>query len=160
MIIPPNEALDKYVRKYIDSSFQVQQAGIDLSISKIYSFISYGSIDFDNKNRKLADSVEIKLENDEPTHLASGVYRIKTNELIELDNKTIGVFFPRSSLIRNGASVSAGLFDPGYKGYPEFLLTILNPNGLEVYKNARIGQIVFFRSRKKLSEYKGIYKNK
>ncbi len=157
MIIPPQHAIDKIISKYIDANKQIQQAGIDLTLKQIYTFISYGALDFDNTNRKLAENIELKWE-DDYLHLAPGCYKIKINELINLDNRTIGIFFPRSSLIRNGATIYSGLFDPGYRGHPELLLHVINPSGLEIYRNAKVGQIVLFRNRTKLGEYKGIYK--
>lgn len=157
MIVPPQQAIDKIIKDYVDADKQVQQAGIDLTVKHVYTFLSYGTIDFDNTNRKLADTMKLEWESGY-LHLASGCYKIKLNELINLDDRTIGIFFPRSSLIRNGATIYAGLFDPGYKGHPELLLHVINPSGLEIYKNAKVGQLVLFKNRKRLGEYKGIYK--
>lgn len=158
MIVPPSKVLDRVLFEYIDKNIQEQQAGIDLTLKDIYYFIGYGKVDFDNKHRKLAQILKIEFE--DKAHLSQGAYKITLNEYFKIDNRTIGIFFPRTSLLRNGVAIYSGLFDPGFEGYAEMLMHVINPNGIEIYKNARVGQIVFFRSRSNLKEYSGIYKTK
>ncbi|MEM0356630.1 MAG: hypothetical protein QXV16_00965 [Candidatus Anstonellales archaeon] len=156
MIIPPEQAIDRIVYEYLSKDLQIQQAGIDVTLKEIHYFVGYGSLDLDNKNRRLAKTIPIEIEGKE--HIAPGVYKIKLNEYFKLDRKTIGILFPRTTLLRNGVAIYAGLFDPGFEGYAEVLMHVINPNGVEIYENARIGQIVFIKNTKLLGEYRGIYK--
>lgn len=158
MIVPPSKVFDRIISEYIDRKIQEQQAGIDLTLKDVYYFIGYGRIDFDNKHRKLAQT--LKIEFDDKAHLSQGVYKISLNEYLKIDNRTLGIFFPRTSLLRNGVAIYSGLFDPGFEGYAEMLMHVINPNGIEIYRNARVGQIVFLRSRSSFREYSGIYRTK
>ncbi len=67
--------------------------------------------------------------------------------------------FTRTTLLRSGAKLGCALWDPGFEGMAEVLLSVLNPNGIRLKKNARIAQIVFFKLEKEARDlYNGIYK--
>jgi dUTP pyrophosphatase len=55
----------------------------------------------------------------------------------------MGHLYPRSSLVRMGCSLDAGLFDSGFVGRAQVLLTVKNPAGVKLYKNARVAQMVY-----------------
>ncbi len=125
----------------LDEDIQNQPAGVDLTVQKIESFKEPGTIDFDNSSRKIAQGVEHTGEK-----LAGGcAYRITYNEIIKVPDDAVGLIYPRSSLLRNGGHLVSAVWDPGYKGRGQGLLQVLNPHGLVVKKDARIGQIIFIR---------------
>jgi len=70
----------------------------------------------------------------------------------------MGIARPRSSLIRMGATVETSVWDPGYTGRSQSMLVVHNPNGIKIYQNARLVQIVFMTlTIKSESLYSGIY---
>ncbi len=151
MIIDPREALN-IIKPVLPD--QIQQAGIDLTLDTIYRFKGSGVLDFDNSKRKIAETEIIEFK--EYVDLNPGPYKIRFTEYFEIPNDTIGILFPRSTLLRNGCTINSGLFDPGFKGYGEVLLIAFNP--IRLYKKARIAQIVLFKNDKSFQEYSGIYK--
>jgi dUTP pyrophosphatase len=42
-----------------------------------------------------------------------------------------------------GCSLDAGLFDSGFCGRAQVLLTVKNPAGVKLYKNARVAQMTY-----------------
>ena len=51
---------DKLVSGFSDLKHQLQPAGIDLTLEKIYRFKTEGKIDFDNSERKLSETEEYR----------------------------------------------------------------------------------------------------
>jgi dUTP pyrophosphatase len=63
----------------------------------------------------------------------------------------------RSTLLRNGATVGTAVWDPGYQGRSSSLLTVHNPQGIQIKKNARIAQLVFYHTGEVEQGYTGVY---
>jgi len=138
----------------IDGDVQCQQAGIDLTVEKVERFTGAGRIDFDNSTRKIAGGEELR-----GNKLEGGTsYRITYNEKISVPGDAMGLVFPRSSLMRNGCHLVTAVWDPGYEGRGQGLLQVLNPRGVVLEENARVGQLVFFRLENEASGgYDGRY---
>ena len=65
---------------------------------------------------------------------------------------------PRSSLLRCGGALHAGVWDAGYQGRSQALLSVQNQAGLHLQQGARIAQMVFFRmSAPPAQGYRGRY---
>lgn len=156
MILTPEEVIKKGILNVHE--IQKQQAGIDLTLKSVHIFESAGAVDFDNSKRKRALTKEIPWDDENKIILGPGAYKITLNEHVKIPNNVVGVFFVRTSLIRNGAEVVAGLWDPGFEGTGEMLLVVHNPHGIVLYKNARIGQIMFIEENRQFKPYEGIYK--
>jgi dUTP pyrophosphatase len=91
-------------------------------------------------------------------YLKPGSFMVEFNETVDLPADVSSFVLPRSSILRSGAVVQAGLLDPGYSGAVGAILTVNNPNGLILGENARIAQWVFERLSKKASKgYSGKY---
>lgn len=107
---------------------QVQQVGIDCSL--ISSF---------------------KLQHGES-------HNVNFTEAVNLPINIFSLFYPRSSLSRQGVFVSTGVYDPGYQG--SVGCTIYNMSGREMKfeKGDRVGQMVFFRADA-ASSYDGKWQN-
>lgn len=69
----------------------------------------------------------------------------------------MGQLFVRSSLFRSGALLSAGVMDAGYTGAVGAMLQVVNPAGLRVYWEARLGQFVFHQMSEPVEGYDGVY---
>lgn len=144
------------ISEFIDE-LQFQPAGVDVTVKKIFRFKNSGVIDFDNSKRKVSDVEEIALS-EEPKLLEQGTYKVMINEYVKIPADIVGLCYPRSSLLRSGAFVNCAVWDPGYEGRSEFLLTILNKSGLSITKNARVAQLVFVRMENEAEElYRGTY---
>jgi dUTP pyrophosphatase len=139
------------------SDIQFQPCGVDLSLREIYSLEDEGSIDFDNKERKLSKTKKMEFAGDW-VHLKKGAYKIVYNEIVSIPDDCAGFGYPRSSLLRCGAFIHCAVWDPGYKGRSESLLIVSNENGIRLKKNARMIQLVFVKlDEKAKSLYSGKY---
>ena len=146
MIIIPNLNLPE---------IQVQQAGVDLTLDKIFEFTSKGQIDYDNSNRKIADTKELEFEDE--IFLKPGAYKVQLSEFIKIPEDCLGICLPRSTLLRCGATIHTAFWDPGYEGKSEILLVVYNPEGLILKKKARIAQMTFAKVEDAKGPYKGAY---
>ena len=150
------EAKPPLVQDMIDSSVQVGENGIDLSVGKIEKFTGYGMLGFGKDDRKEPTTEEINV--DKSVHLSKGAYRITYNEYVNIPKDLIAIARPRSTMLRYGATVSTALWDAGYEGQGKSLLTVQNEAGLVLQKNARIVQLVFLRLAKPVETgYTGTY---
>lgn len=160
MIISGNTVIYKnIVKNILNKELQTQPCGIDFTLKKIYKWKSSGIIDYDNKLRKIADKEEI-LFNDDIVDIQVGTYLVEFNETVEIPFDIMGQLFIRSTLFRSGAILSAGVMDSGYNGSVGCLLQVVNPYGIKIYKNAKIGQFVFHQMNEKVKNpYNGKYQN-
>ncbi len=152
---------NKLISNYINYDVQMQQAGFDLTVEKIYEWESIGSVDFDNVDRILPKISEIKVSKDWYI-LKQGSYMVEFKEKLNIPYNIAGYIVSRTSLNRCGAVIIAGLIDPGYQGYITTILEVLNKNGIRIKKRARIAQSVYFNtdSKDKNNTYKGFYRKK
>jgi dUTP pyrophosphatase len=188
MILPGSSLiLRKVVTKIISPALQSQPCGVDLTLKKIFTWTSAGTVDFDNSGRKAASTTELPFtlplsqvstsDQKLKDHVASeslqpranilgfinlprGYYLVEFNEVVDVPLDTMGQIFGRSSLFRSGALVNAGVMDSGYRGTVGALLQVANPAGLRLYQNARLAQIVFHLMTEPVEGYKGIYQGK
>ncbi|MBI5046456.1 deoxyuridine 5'-triphosphate nucleotidohydrolase [Candidatus Micrarchaeota archaeon] len=138
---------------------QFQPCGIDISMKEAYSFSSAGKIDFDNKERKISDTSPIPFGQNDFIHLAPGAYKVVFNEYVRIPKTVAGLCLPRSSLLRCGVTLECAVWDPGYEGRSEALLVVRNEHGVDLKRNAKIGQMIFIKlSEETTTEYSGIYK--
>jgi dUTP pyrophosphatase len=138
---------------------QFQPCGIDVTLREAYAFSSAGKIDFDNKERKIADCKKIEYK-DGWVALGKGAYKVTLNEMFKVPVDAAGVCLTRTTLIRNGAYLITGLWDPGFEGKVEMLLVVENPFGIRLKEHARVGKIYFLRMEGEAEQlYQGIYKN-
>lgn len=72
----------------------------------------------------------------------------------------MGQIFVRSSLFRSGALLNAGVMDCGYKGTVGALLQVVNPQGLRLWKDGRLAQLVFHQMCEVTKGYNGIYQGR
>lgn len=142
------------VRNFVDRSLQRQQAGVDLTVRTVEQFTEAGRVDFDNSSRVIASGKKVtgeKLEGGES-------YRLTYNEIISVPGNAAGLVFPRSSLMRNGCHLVTAVWDPGYEGRGQGLLQVLNPEGVVLDKDARVGQLIFLRLEEEVTDgYEGEY---
>ncbi|MCD6557621.1 MAG: deoxyuridine 5'-triphosphate nucleotidohydrolase [Candidatus Aenigmarchaeota archaeon] len=143
------------VQNMIDPAVQIQQAGIDLTIGKIFRLSGQGIVDFSNEKRRLPEYEEIKPKNGKWI-LPRGTYNATMNEFITLPNNIVALVFPRSSALVCGIEVHTAVWDPGYRGRGVLHLNV--QRDVTIYQNARIVQMIFMKTQP-TEEYNGAYKN-
>lgn len=153
------------VTGYMDLDIQLTPNGFDLTVASIHKFSGPGELDFSNKERVLPETKEIlpKKRNTDKFgwwNLPKGIYKISTNEIVNLPKDMIAISFPRSSLLRMGAFTHTGVWDAGFKGRSEFILLVENPRGIKIKQNARVTQLIFAGINETLSGYQGVYQDK
>jgi dUTP pyrophosphatase len=169
MILPGRVLIPKKIISKVRSAIiQPQPCGIDLTLKRILTWTSAGVVDFDNSKRKNAETREIIFESATDAaklsadfvNLGPGSFLVEFNEFVDTPLDVMGQVFVRSSLFRSGALMSAGVMDCGYKGAMGALLQVVNPNGLGLYKNARLAQMVFHEMSEPVEGYNGTYQGR
>lgn len=143
----------------LDEELQVQPAGIDMTLKEVRGFVSgqHGTLDFDNSRRKRPETAVIPFDKRDRVFLNRGSYLVKVDPIVTVPLNCVGTAKPRSSLCRMGCTIHSAIWDPGYKGESEFILQVLNLGGVELYKDARIAQLMFSRLDKDTFAYDGMY---
>lgn len=146
------------VESMIDPKMQTQMCGIELTLQRVERFASEGSLAYDNKERRLPETDEMKFDESGGIVLEMGAYIVTFNEIVNVPKDMAALARPRSSLLRMGAAMETALWDPGYRGRSQSLLVVHNPHGLRLKRNARLMQLVFFRlGRNAEKVYQGRY---
>ena len=144
----------------VDFDTQLQPNGVDMTLKAVMSIEGAGRIDFDNSERKISEHIELSFDGDGYIHLAPGSYSVKFNEVVHMPKDIAALGKTRSSLLRCGACLQTAVWDAGYSGRSESMLIVTNPLGIDLKKNARIMQLIFFRLESEGDKlYSGIYQN-
>jgi dUTP pyrophosphatase len=144
---------------YIDIDKQLQPAGFDLSLKEVHTYWGAGAIDFDNRERKLAPTRQLKPDDNGWYILREGCYMIVYNEAVKMPLNVVALARSRSTILRNAAAIETAVWDPGYQGRSSSLLVVHNPNGIRVKQDARVAQLVFFSTDDVEKGYSGVYQN-
>lgn len=113
--INPKEVVEQEIIKMCEFS-QIQQVGIDLSISEEV-FLNKG----ESKN-------------------------ILLNETISLPITMYATFHQRSSYSRKGVFMTTGVYDPGYAGSLGCTIYNMGDKEILIPKNERVGQLMVFKA--------------
>ena len=168
MILPKQHLEEAKIFEGLHAS-QFQPCGIDITLKEVYRFKSPGVIDFDNKERKISDVEPIPFDGGaegaaggstaDRVMLKPGAYKVIFNEYVRIPKNVAGLCLPRSSLLRCGVTLECAVWDPGYEGRSEALLVVRNEHGVNLKKNAKIGQMIFIRLAEDAKTlYSGQYK--
>ena len=133
------------ITSFIDLEEQLQPNGIDMTLMEVRELTSSGYIGKDSQQRLLSDNKIIAFDEQGWVRLYQGSYLITFNEICNLPLDLMALGKPRSSLLRSGVTINTAVWDAGYKGRSQSLLTIFNPNGFEIQQNARLIQLIFVR---------------
>lgn len=146
----------RLVSGLIEAEEQVQPCGLDVTLGAVFEFTEAGRLGADD--RHVPDRVPLAFDFWGWLHLTPGSYMIQLNETVRLPLDVMALGRPRSTLLRLGASLHTAVWDPGYAGRSECLLTVNNPAGIELQKDARVLQLVFFRLEEATATgYSGAY---
>jgi len=148
------------LRDLADVDTQVQPHGVDLRLDSVWRLRSAGALRRDRPGtpaRALPEREPLAFDADGALHLAPGAYLVRFVETVHLPDDVMALARPRSSLLRCGAALHTAVWDAGYVGRSEALLSVGNPHGLDVEREARICQMVFFLLDAPVAGYAGAY---
>lgn len=155
----------KLIEGCIDLETQLTSNGFDLTCASIAQFSQRGALDFSSKERIIPACKDLLPKKSKPQDkfgwwlLKQGTYKVKTNETVNLPHNLVAMAFSRTSLLRMGGFTQHGVWDAGFCGKGEFILSVENPLGIKLKQNARIAQLVFLQINKTSSPYRGIFHN-
>jgi len=142
----------------VDPALQLQPNGIDLRVERVQRLTSPGLLGSAANVREPAAREDMPADKDGWWDLHRGAYVITYREKVNLPADLMGLLRPRSTLLRSGVSIHGAVWDAGYSGRGEGLLSVLNSRGYRLQRGARVAQLVFFRLSAATAEgYKGRY---
>ena len=145
------------IEGYINLEEQLQPNGFDLTLRDIALPQSAGRITAQNSQRQLPGLAPLVFDSLGFIDLVPGAYIVTYNEVVHLPKDVMALGRPRSSLLRCGVTVGMAVWDAGYEGRSQSLLTVYNPQGFRLQQNARIGQLIFMRLTGETEGYQGVY---
>ena len=144
------------IEGYRDLDAQLQSNGFDMTLKAVLRFTSGGEIG--SGPATLADTEDLPFDATDGLQLSQGSYLISLNEVISLPPSIMALARPRSSLLRCGVAVHTAVWDAGYRGRSQALLSVYNPSGFRLARDARLVQMVFmYLARKVDTGYQGRY---
>ncbi len=130
---------------------QVQPAGVDLTLNRVEILTEMGEISVEPKFSK---GLNVLL-NKGFYELPQGSYRVTYHEVVNIPAGYLGLLLPRSSLLRNGATIYTAVWDPGYRGRGMGLMVVFNRQGIRVAEDARVAQLILLSVEDSTELYKG-----
>lgn len=155
-MVPTGERVLERLSGLADPEIQVCGHGVDLTVDAVERLTGPGRLDLDNSGRVVPEGEEVPFEGGE-VHLEQGAYRATYGETVAVPMDRVGVILPRSSLMRSGATLYSALWDAGYEGRGQGLLQVMNPHGLTLERDARVGQLFFLEAEAVEEGYEGRY---
>ncbi len=146
------------IADYVDLAAQLQPNGFDLTLREVGRFASPGQLGGPDGLRVISATEPLSFDADGWLSLTPGAYLATFNEVVNLPPNLVALGRPRSSLLRSGAALHTAVWDAGYRGRSQSLLTVHHPGGFRLQRNARAAQLVFFRlSAPPRQGYRGRY---
>lgn len=128
---------------YVDLEGQLQPNGFDVTLREVSKYAGKGQIGERSEDRALPELIPLEFDASGWITLEPGPYHILYNEIVSLPESLMALGRPRSSLGRSGVTIHTAVWDAGYSGRSTSLLSVLNPYGFRVQRNARVMQLVF-----------------
>ena len=151
------------VSGYVDLAEQLQPNGFDLTLGQVAQFAGAdgaggGRLGVSGADRELPSTRPLPGADGDWWHLEPGAYLATFNEIVSLPRNLMALCRPRSTLLRSGVSLHTGVWDAGYCGRGQALVTVHHPGGWRAQRNARIAQLVFLPLAEADADgYAGIY---
>ena len=143
------------IEGYVALESQLQPNGFDLSLREVARFTTHchserseessPQLGASNTDRVLPETEPLPFDSEGWLELPQGAYLITFNEVVNLPRDLMALGRPRSSLLRSGVALHTAVWDAGYRGRSQSLLTVHHPDGFRLQRNARLAQLVFFR---------------
>lgn len=140
--------------------------GVDLSVKNFYSIVSPGYILKSGTKVGIYQLVDKEEYADGGTtfkgwFLPKGDYICELNEGCKFGATDVGYIILRSSLNRNGVSLTSAVWDPGFTtasadgtiNSMSVRITVNTDQGIYIEENARVGQLMVFEADKDAEQY-------
>lgn len=139
---------------------QIQPNGVELTLDAVARAVGRcGRLGTRDTDRLLPEYEPLDFDDGGWIWLAEGMYLVTYAETVRVHRDLFAIGRPRSSLLRMGAAIYTALWDSGYFGRSQSLLTVFNPAGIELERGARLIQLVFFKLGSAVEKgYEGTYK--
>ncbi len=158
LIIDPPPGQAPLVEGLSSLEQQLQPSGLDFTLFRVDRFTSAGRLGSAPDDRILPEYQPLDFGDDGWLHLEAGTYLVTLNEIVNMPLDLVALAFARSSLLRSGVGLPTSIWDPGYSGRSQALLTVANPAGFHLQQNARLIQMLFFRLAQPVERgYQGRY---
>ena len=128
---------------YLDFDTQLQPSGFDVTVRNISRL--FGRARLGGPYQSKIASEEAVEAVDDIYVLRPGSYIVQLNEVTAFPLEIAGLALPRSTLFRCGATLSSGLWDPGFHGRGRLGMTV-GIDELEIMQDAPFAQLIFFRT--------------
>jgi dUTP pyrophosphatase len=145
------------IDNYINLEDQLQPNGFDLTLKEVSSLQTAGQIGVNNAQRRVSQLLSLVFDSEDFLFVPPGAYAITFNEVVNLPQNVMALGAPRSSLLRCGVTIQNAVWDAGYHGRSQALMTVFNPLGFRVQRNARVDQLVFIEMSGETEGYHGVY---
>ena len=137
---------------------QLQPNGVDVRIDRLFKLTSPALLGVADALREPSAREEILPDGDGWWDLHQGSYVMVIKEKVNLPADLMALARPRSTLLRSGVAIHTAVWDAGYTGRSETLLSVLNGRGFRVQRGARVMQLVFMRLEQGTRDsYRGKY---
>ncbi len=134
---------------------QVQPNAVDLKIKSV-SLIHGGTVVLVGDRKQHAKRTVVEPDDEGHYVLTKGKYDIVFDGKVVIGDGEAGFLITRSSLNRNGITISSGLYDTGYNSIIGGVLHVPQNTTLVVGKNERLAQFLLFDADA-LHDYNGAY---
>ena len=134
---------------------ELDTSGRRLTLGEVYVLRGVGHLG--RAERRLPDYQPVEPDEDGVYRLAPGAYLVRYSEVVEVPPGFVALAYPRSTLLRMGATLYTAVWDPGYRGRGVTLLVVHNPDGFVVEKGAHIAQLLYFPVIGVSGIYEGVY---
>lgn len=140
-----------------DPAGQLQPNGVDITLGEVAILSGAGQLGISNSQRRLPHTSLLVFDALGFLELPPGLYMVTYNEAVHLPRNIMALGFPRSSLVRCGATLLTAVWDAGYSGRSQSTLVVYNPAGIRLQKGARVLQLVFLRLGRETEGYRGVF---
>lgn len=140
-----------------DPEAQLQPNGVDLTIGEVALLSGAGQLGISNAQRRLPQTSPLVFDGLGYLELPPGIFLVTYREAVHLPRDLMALGFPRSSLVRCGATLLTAVWDAGYSGRSQSTLVVYNPAGLRLQRGARVLQLVFLRLSSQTEGYRGMF---
>jgi deoxycytidine triphosphate deaminase len=147
----------KLVENLCDRELQNPEGtGFDLRIGEVFK-LKEGDAFLGETDRHTPETESIaKYGKEKGFILRPGAYLlVKTMEKVNLPDNIAAIFRPRSTLQRCGIGLFTATANPGYSGELTFGMCNLGKNEVKIEMGARFAHMLFFRTGKNHSAYRG-----
>lgn len=125
-------------------SGDAQPNAVDIRLDRVWRFVDGASFEITDYYKNHAEREELFPDEDDFFHLEPGTYEICFENMVNVSEGEAGWVITRSTLNRNGAFITSGLYDSGYSGPMAGALHISIPTRIQ--RGTRVGQYLIVRA--------------